>query len=128
MFWIQTQNCVPHSLRLKPGRVSKGFSEGWYHQQRRVGGASGEWSRSLNLFVTLGLSSLQAAIPGHAGLVWVSRSSFISLEENKIKAIFKKKYLWSSCRGTVETNLTRNYEVVGSIPSLAQWVKDLALL
>ena len=25
------------------------------------------------------------------------------------------------------TNPTRNHEVVGSIPSLAQWVKDLAL-
>ena len=26
------------------------------------------------------------------------------------------------------TNLTRNHEVVGSIPGLVQWVKDLALL
>ena len=26
------------------------------------------------------------------------------------------------------TNLTRNYEVVGLIPGLAQWAKDLALL
>ena len=35
---------------------------------------------------------------------------------------------WSSCRGTAETNLTGNHEVVGSIPCLAQWVKDLVLL
>ena len=34
----------------------------------------------------------------------------------------------SSHRGTVETNLTRNHEVVGLIAGLAQWVKDLALL
>ena len=28
---------------------------------------------------------------------------------------------------TVEVNPTRNLEAVGSIPGLAQWVKDLAL-
>ena len=31
------------------------------------------------------------------------------------------------CRGAVETNLTRNREVSGLIPSLAQWIKDPAL-
>ena len=35
------------------------------------------------------------------------------------------KMVWgSSRRGAMETNSTRNHEVVGSIPALAQWVKD----
>ena len=34
----------------------------------------------------------------------------------------------SSHGGTAERNPTRNHEVVGLIPGLAQWVKDLVLL
>ena len=43
--------------------------------------------------------------------------------ESFVKEIFH----WSSHRGTVETNLNRNHEDAGSIPGLAQWVKDPAL-
>jgi len=38
------------------------------------------------------------------------------------------KEMRSSRHGAVETNLTRNHEVVGSIPGLSQWVKDQKLL
>jgi len=33
----------------------------------------------------------------------------------------------SSCGGAAKTNPTRNHDAVGSIPGLAQWIKDLAL-
>ena len=48
----------------------------------------------------------------------------VALEKAKRQ---KKKESKSSRGGTAETNLTRN-EVVGSIPGLVQWVKDLTLL
>ena len=38
-----------------------------------------------------------------------------------------KNAMRSSHCGSVETNPTRNHEVVGLIPGLAQWVKDLVL-
>ena len=45
-----------------------------------------------------------------------------------VKLNFKKNLEWSSHRGAVEMNLTRNHEIAGSIPGLYQWVKDPAFL
>ena len=40
----------------------------------------------------------------------------------------KKEPGWSPHPGTAETNPTRSHEVWGSIPGLAQCIKDLVLL
>ena len=40
----------------------------------------------------------------------------------------KRKRMGSSPCGSAGTNPTGNYEVAGSIPDLAQWVKDPELL
>ena len=39
----------------------------------------------------------------------------------------KRRTKWSSRHGAAETNLSRNHVVVGSIPGLTQWDKDLVL-
>ena len=45
-----------------------------------------------------------------------------------IERVWLKIKKESSHCGTVETNPTRNHEVSGSIPGLAQWFKDPVLL
>ena len=53
---------------------------------------------------------------------------FVLLKEHIGECFWKKKkILRSSHLGTVETNPTRNHEVVGTILGLIQWIKDPAL-
>ena len=51
--------------------------------------------------------------------------SFPDLEKDSSKMLCRSG---SSHCGAVEKNSTRNHEDEGSVPALAQWVKDLTLL
>jgi len=51
------------------------------------------------------------------------RKGLQAKEQRQLREAAKRR----SHRGAAGTNLTRNCEVVGSIPGLAQWVKDLLL-
>ena len=67
--------------------------------------------------------------------LFTSHISITVLQNQKTLTFANKKNIyksrsalsWSSHRGAVETNLTKNHEVSGSIPGLAQRVKDLVL-
>ena len=54
-------------------------------------------------------------------------SNFVTLQERHPATLFKIHMAGSSHRGATEMNSTSNHEVAGSIPGLAQWVKDSAL-
>ena len=62
----------------------------------------------------------------------LNKINFIGPMARKIKSNSNTQHFklktWSSRSGAVETNLTRNHEVAGSILGLAQQVKDLGLL
>jgi len=60
-------------------------------------------------------------------LAWEPLCAMVAAQEKAGKQKKKKTRNRSSHRGTVEMNLTRNREVAGSIPGLAQWVKDPTL-
>ena len=62
-------------------------------------------------------------MPGDAGGIGDLRFSRVPAEALWVKTLTAG----SSCCGSVETNLTSIHEDIGSIPGLAQWVKDPVL-
>ena len=64
---------------------------------------------------------------GDAGLPSDFVEGGLELRTEVISKFLKASQEGSSCCGSVEMNLTCVHEEVGSIPGLAQWVKDPVL-
>jgi len=65
----------------------------------------------------------KSARPGVPAVAqWVKNPTAVAIRKKLLK-----KFSRSSLCSAAETSLTRNHEVTGSIPGLAQWVKDLVL-
>ena len=62
------------------------------------------------------------------GAGWEGGFSGQGRHEARFCSPSRDAWFWPSHRGAVERNPTRSHEVAGSIPGLAQQVKDLALL
>ena len=52
----------------------------------------------------------------------------VALKSKEKNPCWKLLKFWTSHCGAMEMNLTRNHGVLGSVPGLDQWVKDLAFL
>ena len=60
----------------------------------------------------------------HRSQTWLGSGVAVAV----VFSFTNKSSFWSSHGGAVEMNSTRNHEVSGSIPGLAQWVEDPVLL
>ena len=57
-----------------------------------------------------------------------SKLQFYRLKASSSNNVLLKNHIFASSHcGAEKTNLTRNHEVAGSIPGLAQWVKNPVL-
>ena len=80
--------------------------------------------------ITLNVNGLNAPIKRQSGRLDKKAGAYDILPTgesaySKGHIKIESERIGSSCLGTAEMNLTRNHDVMGLIPGLVQWIKDL---
>ena len=126
---------MPHEILKRTGFISISHSTSWdsdfsfsFDISEQAGPSDNSWAMKYRTHTKRRGHWMVGAAPETQDLDPLKAYHLADSFQGILKLNLKILWFWSSHRGTMATNPTRNHEDTGLIPGLDQWVKDLVLL